>query len=145
PGTRTSTALEARIATRLVSLEGVLDHALSADRTGPATDPGPMGPADLAGIRLFVPAHRLIRLALDLGLPLTRIAGLDPVHVDLAGGYPAVGSIVYIDGSVEAGSVGPGTVQLQVKVPTTIGHVVIVPIKSDPATRLWIVRIDKAP
>jgi len=104
-----------------------------------------MGAADATRIRLFVPAHRVPRLALDLGLALTQIGKLEPLRVDLARGYQPVGSVVYIDGRVEAASIGGGTTALQVSAPTEVGGVVVVPIISDPIGRSWVVRIDPAP
>jgi hypothetical protein len=104
-----------------------------------------MGAVDPSGVRLFVPAHRLLRLALDLGLPLTEIAGIDPKQVDLARGYPPVGSVVYLDGFVEPASAGDPTLPLRVTVPTVAGGVLVVPIVANVAAREWIVRIDPVP
>jgi hypothetical protein len=145
PVSRRSIALEADIASRLTSVEPILAHARPADPPGTTPVPGPMGAPDPTRIRLFVPAHRVPRLALDLGLTLTQIGRLDPTRVDLARGYPPVGAVVYIDGFVEAASVGRGTTALQVSAPTRVDGVVVVPISSDPVARSWIVRIDPAP
>lgn len=145
PRSRASIALEADIASRLTSIEPVLARARPPDPPGLTPVPGSQGDVDTARIRLFVPAHRMARLALDLGLSLTQIGGLDPPSVDLARGYPPVGSVVYIDGFVEPGSIGGGTHSLQVSVPTQVGRVIVVPIISDPAGRKWVVRIDPAP
>jgi len=142
---RTSTALESRIALRLEAVEPVLDGLLPADRSGPAVNPGPMGAPDPALGYLFVPAHHSLRLSIDLRLPLTRLLGLEPAHVDLAGGYPPVGSVVYLDGIIEPATVSAATTPLQVSVPTVVGGVRVVPIVSDPAAKTWIVRIEPAP
>lgn len=142
---RASIALEATIASRLTSSEAILRGARPSDRAGSATDPGPMGAADPAAAIFFVPSHRLIRLAVDLGLPLTRIVGVDPARVDVARGYPPVGSIVYLDGIAEPASVGAQTLPLQVSQPTLIGGVLIVPILSNPDAREWIVRVAAGP
>jgi hypothetical protein len=144
-GARQSVGLEARIATRLAAAEVVIDRALPSHLADVAIDPGPTGQADPAGFRLLVPAHRTTRLAIDLGLPMTRVGGVGFASIDLAHGRPSVGSIVYLDKQVEAGSVGPETIPLQVTQPTTIGGVRVVPIVADPGAGMWIVRIDPAP
>jgi hypothetical protein len=145
PSSRASIALEADIASRLVSIEPVLARARPPDPAGRTPIPGPLGAADTSRVRLFVPAHRLVRLSVDLGMDLTEIAGLDPPSVDLARGYPPVGSVVYLDGFVEPGSIGGGTKSLQVSAPTRVDGVLVVPIVSNPATREWVVRIDPVP
>jgi hypothetical protein len=145
PSGRRSIALEADIASRLTSVEPILARARPADPPGTTPVPGPMGAPDPTRIRLYVPAHRVPRLALDLGLALTQIGRLDPSRVDLARGYPPVGAVVYIDGFVEAASLGRGTTALQVSAPTRVDGVVVVPIISDPIGRWWVVRIDPAP
>src|SRR5439155_4791293 len=82
PSARRSIALESTIAARLVSVEPVLSTLLGTESGSTPTAPGPMGLADAASVRLFVPAHRAGRLAIDLGLPLTQIAAIDPARVD---------------------------------------------------------------
>jgi hypothetical protein len=103
-----------------------------------------MGSPDPGTISLFIPRHRLPRMAVDLDLPLTAVAVLVPARVDPAQGYPPVGSVVYMDAKIDPGSVGSGTAVLRVTVPTTIGGVRIVPVKTDPGAGIWIVRVEPA-
>jgi hypothetical protein len=145
PRSRASIALEADIATRLTAIEPILARVRPPDPPGITPLPGPRGDVETTRIRLFVPAHRMGRLALDLGLSLTQIGGLDPASVDLVHGYPPVGSVVYMDGFVEPASIGGGTGPLQVSVPTRVADVLVVPIVSNPKRREWVVRIDPAP
>jgi len=93
----------------------------------------------------FVPRLEVPRLAVDLNLPLTEIAGLVPTQVDLARGYPPVGSVVYLDGRVDPATVDPETAVLRVSEPVVVGAVRIVPVEADAAERLWIVKIEAAP
>jgi hypothetical protein len=141
---RTSLAREANIASRLGSLEPTLASLVSSDEEAQPPSPGPMTPAADSTVRLFVPTYRVGRLAVDLKLPLTEIAALAPGRVNLALGYPQVGSIVYLDGNVYAPSAGPKTAVLQVSQPTVTAGIRIVPIKVDPEKRIWIVRIESA-
>lgn len=143
-------------ARRLVATQGVLDRRVAALLPVIETNvalippratsvPGPMGSPDPAGVRLFIPRHRLPRMAVDLDLPLTTIAVLVPAEVDLAAGYPPIDSIVYMDGRVDPASVGPGTAVMRVTTATTVGGVRIVPLETDPAAGIWIVRLEAAP
>lgn len=134
--------LDRRVASLLSSIEAALP-ANPGGTTDPA--PGPMGSPDPASVVLFIPRHRLPRMAVDLDLPLTSIAVLRPAQIDLARGYPPVGSVVYMDGKVDPGSIAGGTAVLRVTVATTVGGVRIVPVMTDPTAGIWIVRLEPAP
>ena len=134
-----------------VALEGQLDvraaAALAALRSSmpapiPATSPpDALSDGDPSLVTVYVPRHRISRAAVDLGLPLTSIQTLDVKRVNLAAGYPRPGSIVYLDGLIDPGSMTDSTVPLRVNTPTTVGAVRIVPVQVDAAAKLWIVLV----
>jgi hypothetical protein len=142
---RSGAGLEGRLDARAAALEPAIKSALPARAALTVSAVGPMGSPDPASVVLFIPRHRLPRTAVDLDLPLTRIAVLVPAQVDLAAGYPPVDSVVYLDGLIDASSVGPETAVLRVSSPTTVGTVEVVPILVDPLNRLWVVAIRRAP
>jgi len=144
-GARQTIALEGQLDVRVGSLLPTIVSSLPANPVSTTQPPGPMGSPDPGSIALFIPRHRLPRMAVDLDLPLTAVAVLVPARVDLAHGYPPVGSVVYMDGKIDPGSVGSGTAVLRVTAPTTVGGVRIVPVKTDPAAGIWIVRVEPAP
>jgi hypothetical protein len=142
---RQEIAHEASLAVQIVTVVPILDGALPRGRPGSSIGPGPMGSPDPAAVLAFVPRLEVPRLAVDLDLPLSRIAGLVPARVDLARGYPPVGSVVYLDGSVDPATVGPETAVLRVSVSEVVGAVRLVPVEADTAKGLWIVKIEAAP
>lgn len=142
---RGSIASEAVVAARLAAVEPTLASSVSRVDRAAGPDPGPMGAPDIAAIRLFAPPHRIMRLAVNLGLPLTAVAGAEPSLIAAGVDRLPVGSIVYIDGVVERVTVGPATAAIQVSSPTKVGAVRVVPILADPANTAWIVRIEAAP
>jgi hypothetical protein len=142
---REEIAHEASLAVQIRTVVPILDGALPRGRPGSSIAPGPMGSPDPAMVLAFVPRLEVPRLAVDLNLPLTEIAGLVPTQVDLARGYPPVGSVVYLDGRVDPATVDPETAVLRVSEPVVVGAVRIVPVEADAAERLWIVKIEAAP
>jgi hypothetical protein len=134
-----------------VALEGVLDARASAAMAMvrasmpspiPApSPPGALGAGDPSLVTVYVPRHRLARSAIDLGLNLTSITVLDVRRVDLAAGYPRAGSIVYLDGRIDPGSMTDATAALRVDTPTAVGSVRIVPIHVDASEKIWIVLV----
>lgn len=144
-GARNSIGLESRLDARVTALLPVIRAGLPARAAIDTPARGSMGSPDDAAVVLSIPAHLLPRMAVDLGLPLTRIAVIGGGRVDLAAGYPAIDSVVYLDGLIDPASVGPGTASLRVSVATVVGAVQIVPIHVDPAERVWIVAIRPAP
>jgi hypothetical protein len=142
---RRSIAHEASLAVQIGTVVPILDGAISRGRPGTSIDPGPMGSPDPTAVLAFVPRLQVPRLAVDLDLPLSRIAGLVPAQVDLARGYPPIGSVVYLDGSVDPATVGPETAVLRVSGPVIVGAVRLVPVVADAAKGLWIVKIETAP
>jgi hypothetical protein len=138
-------AAEGQLDGRVASLLPILEASLPANPVRTTHAPGPMGSPDPATVTLFIPRHRLPRMAVDLDLPLTSIAVLVPASVDLARGYPPVGSVVYMDGTIDPASIGSSTAVLRVTTATTVDGVRIVPVKTDPTEGIWIVRVESAP
>lgn len=144
-GARQTIALEGQLDVRVASLLPLIVSNLAANPAPTTQPPGPMGSPDPSSISLFIPRHRLPRMAVDLDLPLTAVAVLVPARVDLAHGYPPAGSVVYMDGKIDPGSVSSATAVLRVTAATTVGGVRIVPVKTDPAAGIWIVRVEPGP
>jgi hypothetical protein len=142
---RRSIALEAKLDGRVALLLPIIASNVNLKPGRSAFPPGPQGSPDPAAVALFVPRHRLPRMAVDLDLPLTSIAVLVPTLVDLARGYPSIDSVVYMDGVVDPASIGTPTAVLRVTTATTVGRVRIVPLKTDPAAGIWIVRLEAVP
>lgn len=139
---RRSVGLEATIATRLSLARPVIAAAIPDGGWPRLPEVGPMGAADPRQIRLDVPAHRVVRLSIDLGVPLTRIAATTTATVDLANGRPAPGTIVYLDRVASRMDGDPSTAALRVAAPTTIGGIRVVPLLVDADGGLWVVRIE---
>ncbi len=144
-GARTTIASEGHLDARAARLVPVLRANLPDLRPAPAQDPGPLGAPDPRAISLFVPRQRLSRTAVDLGLPLTAIATLNVTQVNLAKGYPPVGSLVYLDAKFDPASLGAAAAPFRVDVPTVVDGVRIVPIQVDATAGYWIVRITAGP
>jgi hypothetical protein len=136
---------QGRLDARVTALLPTLRAALPQRATVPVPAVGPIGSPDPVSVVLFIPRHRLPRMAVDLDLLLTSVAVLEPTRINLAAGYPPVDSVVYMDGLVDAASVGKPTEVLRVSSPTTIGAIELDPILADPARRIWIVAIKRAP
>jgi hypothetical protein len=90
---------------------------------------------------VLVPARLLPQAAVDLRLPLTRIARTDPSRLAADGSYPVAGQLVYHDTDLDT----PATefAFLEVDQPTTLGPIRIVPLRVDDARRSWVIRIDR--
>jgi hypothetical protein len=140
PGGRSTIALEGALDERASAALAVVRASMPAPLPAPSP-PGPLGAADPALVTVYVPRHRLARSAVDLGLDLTSVTILDVKRIDLAAGYPRAGSIVYLDGRIDPGSMTDATAVLRVDAPTTVGGVRIVPVRVDPAEKLWIVLV----
>ena len=95
-------------------------------------------------IRVFGPRYEVHRLAAILNVPMSQFRWIDPRHVDLAGGYPAVGSLLYFDGVLAPSTLTPQTAALRPSTPTVVGNVRIVPLYVDEARRIWVERIESA-
>jgi hypothetical protein len=141
---RQQIALEAELDDRVALLLPIIATNVKTN-PGRSTPPGPLGSPDPATVALFIPRHRLPRMAVDLDLPLTSIAVLVPTLVDLARGYPPVDSVVYMDGKVDPASIGSSTAVLRVTTATTVGTVRIIPLETDPTAGIWIIRLEAAP
>ena len=100
------------------------------------------GTPDPARPLLLVPKPLWPQLAVDLDLPLTHVGVTDPSAIDVAGGRPAVGQIVFHDR--RADGTADGIPQLEPHGPTRFGTSIVVPLAADPERGYWIVRIDPA-
>ena len=96
-------------------------------------------------VLLLAPRYQVNRLAVILQFPVSRAMWLDPARVDLAGGYPAIGSLLYFDGVLYPTIVTEQTAVLRPTVPTVVGNVRVVPIFVDEARQVWIERIEATP
>jgi hypothetical protein len=124
-------AARPRIAAALDAVPGVRARP---DRAEPL-DPDADGP-----VALLVPARLFPQAAVDLRLPLTRIARTDPSRLAPDGAYPAVGQLVYHDADLDAPPAAFAF--LEVSTPTTLGLIRIVPVQVDDRRRSWVIRID---
>jgi hypothetical protein len=100
----------------------------------------PLNPEAGAPVALLVPARLLPQAAVDLGLPLTRIARTDPSRLAPDGAYPAVGQLLYHDADLDKPPAA--FVFLEVSSPTTVGAIRVVPILADDRRRTWVIRVD---
>ncbi|MDP9483600.1 MAG: hypothetical protein M3P84_10305 [Chloroflexota bacterium] len=100
----------------------------------------PLNPVAGGSVALLIPARLLSHAAVDLRLPLTRIARTDPSRLAPDGMYPAVGQLIYHDAHLDA---PPAPFAfMEVGAPTTLGSVRIVPIHADAGRRVWVLRVD---
>ena len=89
--------------------------------------------------QIQVPGNVRARMALDLGLPLTRVVATDAVNLDVAGGNPPPGTIVvHSGGDVPADAFAP----FEVSASTSVGAVVLQPLLADPASATWVILVD---
>jgi hypothetical protein len=144
-GGRRTAGHEADIALRVQATAPSLELAMATIPARDPSGPGPYTRPSPTDVVVFAPRYQVNRLAATLGVPMSRIRWLEPSKVDLAGGYPAVGSIVYTDGVLDPGSVTDETAIFRSTAPTTVGGVRIVPLLADAARQIWIVRVDRLP
>lgn len=100
-------------------------------------------PLPLVGTKalLVVPTPIRPRLAVDLGLPLSRVGSTAAAALDPTGSTPAVGQIlVHSSTEAPAAKFAP----FQVSVPTIVGLRLLVPLLADPADGIWVIRVDAA-
>ena len=141
-------ALRAKVRANLELFENVasalptLDRAVTAT-PGVRTVPTNGSPLDrgAGGEALLVPVLLRPRLAIDLNLPLTEIAGSDGKRIGPSGSYPSPGQIVYHDPRNDVPNAAFAF--LQVSEPTTTGAIRLVPLASNPARRYWVIRADQ--
>jgi hypothetical protein len=110
---------------------------------GVRTRPDRAEPLNLASdgtVALLLPARLLPQAAVDLRLPLTRIARTDPSRLAPDGAYPAVGQLVYHDADLDAAPAAFAF--LEVGTPTTLGQIRIVPVHVDQGRDIWVLRVD---
>lgn len=142
---RGSIGVAPSIALRLDSVVPILERALLTIPSRDVLAPGPYAFPQPGNINVFVPLAQANRLAVILHVPVSRLGWLEPDKVDLAAGYPSIGSLVYIDRALDAKTVTDKTAVLRPTVPTIVGDVRVVPIFTDPAAGIWIERIEAAP
>lgn len=133
---------QAAEAQRLTLVRPELEAALAPLRPVDPGGPGPTVDRRPADAVLFAPAFQVNCLAVDLDLPISRVMRLEPDDIDLAGGYPRVGSVVYVDRLLGPASITPATSVLLVSEPTEVAGVRIVPVSVDPTLGVWVVRIE---
>ena len=97
------------------------------------------GAADGGQPRVMVPGVVTIRLALDLGLSLQQVSGVDPSRIDIAGGYPPRGVIVFH--STAGDGDAPGWSELEIEAPRRVAGRELVPLATDPKAGYWVVAI----
>jgi hypothetical protein len=88
------------------------------------------------GISLLVPVLLRPRIAVDLDVPLSRIAGTSGQRLTTSGDYPAPGQLIYHDRVGDAAT--DAFRLLEVSVPTPRGSIIIDPLIADPAQGIWL-------
>jgi len=111
------------------------------DRTLGILDCGGIAAADRSTVILLGPTLARPRLAVDLDLPLTAVAGLAPAVLDSGPGFLPVGRYVVHDRLADRPA-EPFEV-LELDHTTTIGAVTLVPLLADAEAKLWVLRIDR--
>lgn len=100
----------------------------------------PLNPGTGEEVALLVPARLLPQAAVDLALPLNRIARTDPTRLAPDGTYPTIGQLIYHDADLDA---PPAAFTfLEVGAPATLGPIRIVPVHVDAGRRTWVLRTD---
>ncbi len=121
----------------LGSAEPDIQHALGAI-PGARDVTAPPGSPD-GGTLLLVPVLLRPRMAVDLAVPLTRIAGTNGPAITTTGAYPAPGQLVYHDRLGDA----PASAfhVLEVSAPTDVGAIHLDPLLADPSSGVWLVSV----
>lgn len=135
---------EADRALRVDAYVPVLREALPAVPLREVPSPGPYATPPPDAIHVFVPRYQAHRIAGILDVPTSELRWLEPTRVDLGAGYPAAGSLVYLDGVLSPSTIVPETAVLRQSSPTVVDGVRVVPIVADPGRKVWIVRIEPA-
>jgi hypothetical protein len=121
----------------LGTTEPALDGALAATPGARAITPPAGSPAD--GVALLVPVLLRPRMAVDLDVPLTRIAGTNGPAITTSGAYPAPAQLVYHDRLGDAPAAAFRV--LEVGSPTDVGAIHLDPLLADPANGIWLDRV----
>ncbi len=115
-----------------------IPHARDAPPQGVDWRGGDAGPPVLLGPDLLRP-----RLAVDLDLPLSAIAGLAPASVKPGPGFLGCAVLVLHERSGDAPV--DGYAVLEVPAPTTVGgDVVLTPLIADAAAGYWLLKIERS-
>jgi hypothetical protein len=94
---------------------------------------------------VIVPTTLRAQAVTDLDLPLTEVAYSSSVaFFDPFNGKPGAGTIIYHD-RIDDDPNDERYKPLEISQPTTIGAVRYVPILTDPAAGIWVVRVEDAP
>ncbi len=93
-----------------------------------------------SAIVILAPVPLRPRLAVDLDLPLPRVAGTDARRLDPGAGYPAPGQLIVVD----RGSTVPAEpyAVFEVAATTAVGTVRLVPLLADSAHGAWVVKVE---
>jgi hypothetical protein len=91
---------------------------------------------------LFLPSLQLAVLIVDLDIPVTRATVLDKRRLREDSDYPPPDSLVYLDNDADLADLEAASAWLRVTSPTDVRNVHVVPLLTDPAAGLWVVRVD---
>lgn len=122
------------------------DRAVAILRPELASIPGatdPIGPDDPPPDPIVTgpgPVHP--RLVVDLGVAIPIVASNQASELDVAGGYPAPGQLVFHSTAGDAPA--DGWADLEVSAPTVVGATRIVPLLADEPRGLWVLRLEDA-
>ena len=89
--------------------------------------------------RLLIPGGVNIRSALDAGLSLNDLARADPSMIDVGGGYPPRGVVVFH--STAGLTPDPAWDVFEIDAPRSVGDVELVPFASNPEAGYWVVAV----
>jgi hypothetical protein len=128
PGVRTSVRSNLQLAVHADRVLPIVSGALAATVPPPAGTPA-----------LLVPGSVRLRFVVDLGRSLTEVGGNAPLKLDVEGGYPTVGQVMFHDRGGDAAA--PGWVDVETGTPRTVGSVVVEPLLADPAAGIWVIAV----
>ena len=120
------------------TIDAELD-AIPGSRDAPPSGAGVDGPRTREPL-LLVPSPLRPRLAVDLELPLDRIAGLELQQMEEPQVTFVPGRIVYVD--ERGGHSGDAFAALRIDVEATLGPVRLIPVLADARRKAWVLRIE---
>lgn len=118
---------------------GAALDAIAGSRDRPTPGAGVNNPSGRTPLLLVPPLLRP-RLALELGMPLDRVAGLNAAAVRDRAATLLPGRIIYHD--LHGGQDDDAFAYLRIEVPTVLGDVLLVPLVADAATGAWVLRVE---
>jgi hypothetical protein len=137
-GMRRYTDLAANLDAMRPALLGALDD-LPAARVLPARAGTALVASPDTAV-LLTPSQMETRMAIDLGLPLARVAVLPTSRVDPANGWPRDGQLVYVD----ARDGRPTSGYFRSTTPRPIGGLVVVPLIAEQRPGVWLSRVERS-